>query len=162
MDTINFVAPAEVSVTGQASSTPGPDVATIPTGTTGTAPDSLPAGYLAGGYYATTQKAKYLRTEYVSSYAQALATSLASIKLTDFRKIVRDVKKAKKASLPFEARETAVAEMLPKALTLVHRGKAPALIVDWVKANQAAIKSDEDFYAFIRHLEAIAGFLIGR
>lgn len=144
------------------SSTPGLDVATIPPGTTSTAPDSLPAGYLAGGYYATTEKgAKYLRTEYVSSYAQALATGLASINLTDFRKVVRDVKKAKKASLPFEARKTAVAEMLPKALMLVHRGKAPTLIVDWVKANQAAIKSDEDWYAYYRHLEAIAGYMIG-
>lgn len=128
----------------------------------GTAPDSLPAGYLAGGYYATTEKgAKYLRPEFVGKYAETMATLLAGMQITDFNRLLREMKRSKKKTLPFEARLTAVSEMLPKALALVHRKKAPALIVDWVKANQAAIKSDEDWYAYYRHLEAIAGYMIG-
>ena len=128
----------------------------------GTAPEYLPARYLANGYYATPQKAaKYLRPEFVGKYAETMATLLAGMQITDFNRLVREMKRSKKKTLPFEARLTAVSEMLPKALALVHRKKAPALIVDWVKANQAAIKSDEDFYAFLRHLEAITGFLIG-
>ena len=68
-------------------------------------------------------------------------------------------KKAKKKTLPFEARQTAAAEMFPKALALVRRKKAPALLAELIQTNLNAIKNDADWSAYYRHLEAIGGYL---
>lgn len=88
-----------------------------PTSNPGTAPEYLPAGYLANGYYATTEKgAKYLRPEFVGKYAETMATLLADMQITDFNRLVREMKRSKKKTLPFEGRLTAVSEMLPKPL----------------------------------------------
>ncbi len=69
------------------------------------------------------------------------------------------MKKAKKKALPFEARQTAAAEMFPKALALVRRKKAPALLAELIQANLDAIQNDDDWFAYHRHLEAIGGYL---
>lgn len=71
------------------------------------------------------------------------------------------MKRNKKRTLPFEARQTAALEMLPKAMALVHRKKAPEILIEDIKSNLDAIESDEDWYAYYRHLEAIAGYMIG-
>lgn len=132
-----------------------------PTSNPGTAHDNLPAGYLADGYFATTEKgAKYLRPEFVGKYAETMATLLAGMQITDFNRLLREMKRSKKKTLPFEARLTAVSEMLPKALALVHRKKAPALLVSFIKHNLDNILDDDDWTAFYRHLEAIAGYMV--
>lgn len=120
----------------------------------------LPDGYLVDGYHAVTENgASYLRTAYVAEYAQQLAEALNVMKPTDFNGLLREMKRNKKGTLPFEARQTAAAEMLPKALNLVSRKKAPPLLVDMIRANLTAIKTDEDWTAYYRHLEAIAGYM---
>lgn len=125
-----------------------------------TTPASLPTGYLNNGYFATTDKGtKFLRPEFVGKHAETIAALLASMKPSDFTGLLREMKRSKKKTLPFEARQTAAAEMLPKALALVHRKKAPALLVDFIRANLDAIKTDEDWAAYYRHLEAIGGYL---
>lgn len=132
---------------------------TSTTQATPTAP-GLPDGYLSGGYYATTDKGdRYLRPELVGSQARQLAAALDPLRPSDFNALLREMKKAKKKTLPFEARQTAAAEMLPKALTLVRRKKAPALLVKLIQANLEAIKNDADWSAYYRHLEAIGGYL---
>ena len=91
-----------------------------------TAPATLPKNYLVGGYYATTDKgAKYLRPEFVDEYARNIAASLNEMKPAEFAAMLRDMKRAKKTTLPFEARQTAAAELLPRAIGLVHKKKAP-------------------------------------
>ncbi len=125
-------------------------------------PVYLPAGYLSEGYYATTDKGtKYLRPEFVGKYAEIMASLLADMKPADFNGLLREMKRSKKKTLPFEARLTAAAEMLPKALALVHRKKAPALLVTFIKDNLDHIHDDDDWYAYYRHLEAIVGYMIG-
>ena len=122
-------------------------------------PTVLPAGYLVDGYHATTEKGKkYLRPAYVADYAQGIAAALA-MKPSDFAALMREMKRNRSRTLPFEARQTAAAEMLPKALALVKRKKAPALLVDFIKANADAVKNDDDWTAYLRHLEAIGGYL---
>lgn len=122
----------------------------------------LPANYLSEGYYAlTAQGAKYLRPEFVGEYAEAMASLLADMRPNDFNGLLREMKRNKKKALPFEARLTAAAEMLPKALALVHRKKAPALLVAFIKGNLRRIGNDDDWYAYLRHLEAISGYMIG-
>lgn len=122
----------------------------------------LPDGYLANGYYAVAENGtKYLRPEFVGKYAEIMASQLGSMKLADFSSLLREMKRSKKKTLPFEARLTAAAEMLPKALALVHRKKAPALLVAFIKGNLRRIGNDDDWYAYLRHLEAISGYMIG-
>ena len=126
-----------------------------------TAPATLPKNYLVGGYYATTEKgAKYLRPEFVDEYARNIAASLNEMKPSDFAAMLRDLKRAKKSTLPFEARKTAAAELFPRAIGLVHKKKAPSILTEFVKANLAAIKTDDDWSAFYRHMNAINGFLM--
>lgn len=154
----NPTATVEETVTEQAP--------TVDTTSTATASDNtpvyLPAGYLSDGYYAITDKgAKYLRPEFVGKYAETMASLLADMKPTDFNSLLREMKRSKKKTLPFEARQTAAAEMLPKALALVHRKKAPILLVTFIKDNLDRIHDDDDWYAYYRHLEAIAGYMIG-
>lgn len=122
-------------------------------------PPALPPGYLSAGYYAAADNGTpYLRPEYVGTYAKAIAAEL-SIKATDFTAMTRELKRNNKRSLPFEAKETAVLELFPRALSLVRRKRASALLVEFIQKNTDAIHTPEDFGAFCRHCEAISGYL---
>ncbi len=150
-----------INVTGEPVTEQAPAVDTT---NTSTAPTALPSGYLENGYFATAADqggAKYLRPEFVKDFAQQIAAALAPLRSVDFNGLMREMKRNKKRALPFEARQTAALEMLPKSLALVHRKKAPEILIDFIKANLDAIKTDEDWYAYYRHLEAIAGYMIG-
>lgn len=119
----NFDLTPATSATEQ---TPTADTTTVDTTTDTPAPATLPKNYLVGGYYATTDKgAKYLRPEFVDEYARNIAASLNEMKPSDFAAMLRDMKRAKKTTLPFEARQTAAAELLPRAIGLVHKKKSP-------------------------------------
>ena len=157
MDNQTVINTPEEPVTKQASS-----MDTTSTTQRDNTPVYLPADYLSSGYYATTDKGtKYLRPEFVGQYAEIMATLLADMKATDFGNLIREMKRSKKKTLPFEARLTAAAEMLPKALALVHRKKAPALLVTYIKDNLDHLHDDDDWTAYYRNLEAIAGYMIG-
>lgn len=156
--------PADETIsTTPATETTGAPVNQAPTqGDTAstTVPGFLPKDYLANGYYATTDKgAKYLRPEFVGEYAETMASLLSGMKPSAFAGLLREMKRSKKATLPFEARLTAAAEMLPKALTLFAKNKAPALLVSFIKDNLDHIQNDDDWTAYYRFLEAIAAFL---
>lgn len=142
----NFDLTPATSATEQ---TPTADTTTVDTTTDTPAPATLPKNYLVGGYYATTDKgAKYLRPEFVDEYARNIAASLNEMKPSDFAAMLRDMKRAKKTTLPFEARQTVAAELLPRAIGLVHKKKAPSILTEFIKANLAAIKTDDDWSAF--------------
>lgn len=120
----------------------------------------LPESYLANGYYATAENGKpYLRPELVGDHAQHVATNLSGMKPTDFNALVRILKPAKSSSLPYEAKQTAVQELLPKTMMLVSKKKAPTLLIDFVHTNIDHIHNPQDWLGFYRHMEAIAGFM---
>ena len=147
-----------VEITGKPVTNQAPTTNTDNTPTT--VPGFLPKDYLANGYYATTDKgAKYLRPEFVGEYAETMAALLSDMKPSAFNGLLREMKRSKKSTLPFEARMTAAAEMLPKALALVHRKKAPALLVSFIKNNLDHIQNDDDWAAYYRHLGAIAAYM---
>ena len=149
------------TVTSATEQTPTVDAITADTTTDTPAPATLPKNYLVGGYHATTDKgAKYLRPEFVDEYARNIAASLNEMKPSDFAAMLRDLKRAKKSTLPFEARKTAAAELLPRAIGLVHKKKAPSILTEFIKTNLAAIKTDDDWSAFYRHMNAINGYLV--
>ena len=148
------------TATGEPVTEQAPAVDTPSTTQAPPAAPGLPDGYLSGGYYATTDKGdEYLRPEFVDTQARQIAASLAPLRPSDFNALLREMKRAKKKTLPFEARQTAAAEMFPKALALVRRKKAPALLAELIQANLDAIKNDADWTAYYRHLEAIGGYL---
>lgn len=123
-------------------------------------PKYLPKDYLSCGYHATTDKGvKYLRPEFVGEYAETMAKLLHEMKPTAFNSLMREMKRCRRGTLPFEARLTAAAEMLPKAMALVHRKKAPILLVTFIKHNLDNIHDDADWTAFYRHLEAISAYM---
>lgn len=123
-------------------------------------PVYLPPDYLDIGYHFVAENgAKCLRPEFVGPYAQIMAGLLAEMKQSDFNALLRELRRSKKRSLPFEARLTAAAEMLPKSMALVSRKKAPALLISFINENLEHIHDDDDWYAFLRFLEAIGGFL---
>lgn len=154
----NFDLTPATSATEQ---TPAVDTITADTTTDTPVPATLPKNYLVGGYYATTDKgAKYLRPEFVDEYARNIAASLNEMKPADFAAMLRDLKRAKKSTLPFEARKTAAAELFPRAIGLVHKKKAPSILTEFIKVNLAAIKTDDDWSAFYRHMNAINGYLV--
>ena len=163
----NFDLTTAISATEQTPTAPATeqpptvDAITADTTTDTPAPATLPKNYLVGGYYATTDKgAKYLRPEFVDEYARNIAASLNEMKPSDFAAMLRDLKRAKKSILPFEARKTAAAELLPRAIGLVHKKKAPSILTEFIKTNLTAIKADDDWSAFYRHMNAINGFLM--
>lgn len=125
-----------------------------------TSPVHLPADYLSQGYYATAPNgAKYLRAEFVGEYAQIMAGLLADMKPSDFSALLRELKRNKKSNLPHEARRTAVLELIPRALQLVNRHKAPPLLLSFIKANINHVHCDDDFAALLRHFEAISAYM---
>ena len=126
-------------------------------------PGFLPKDYLSNGYMATSAKgAKYLRPEFVGEYAEIMAKLLADMKPREFKKLLKELKRSKKTSLPFEARQTAALELIPKALALVYSKKAPPLLLSFIKDNVDHIHNDDDWNAFYRHLEAIFAYLTKR
>ena len=123
-------------------------------------PEYLPPDYLDVGYHAVAENGtKFLRPEFVGPYAQIMAGLLAEMKQSDFNTLLRELRRSKKRSLPFEARLTAAAEMLPKSMALVSRKRAPALLISFINENLEHIHDDDDWYAFLRFMEAIGGFL---
>ncbi len=121
----------------------------------------LPDDYLTDGYYAETEKgARYLKPKFVGEQAETIAKLLSDTKPSDFAGLMREMKRSKKTTLPFEARQTALAEMLPKAIALVHRKKADRILIDLINAHLEAVENDDDWVACYRHLEAVASYLI--
>ncbi|MBO4973239.1 MAG: hypothetical protein J6D17_00460 [Bacteroides sp.] len=163
--TNNIIPADEITDTPEIATTPATEISGEPVTeqaptTPANVPGYLPKDYLAHGYHATTDKgAKYLRPEFVGEYAETMANLLTDMKPAAFNGLLREMKRSRKSTLPFEARMTAAAEMLPKAMALVHRKKAPALLVSFIKDNLDHIQNDDDWSAYYRHLEAIAAYM---
>lgn len=96
----------------------------------------------------------------MDEYARNIAASLNEMKPAEFAAMLRDLKRAKKSTLPFEARKTAAAELFPRVIGLVHKKKALSILTEFIKVNLAAIKTDDDWSAFYRHMNAINGYLV--
>ena len=144
-----------INTTGEPVVEQAPTVDTTNT----TAVPALPVDYLANGYYATAEDGtKYLRPEFVGKYAEIMALQLAGMKPRDFNNLLREIKRTGKKTLSFEARLTAVTEMLPRAMTLVCCHKAPALLLAFIKNNLDHIHNNDDVVAFVRFLTAISGY----
>ena len=141
------------------TSTAAPEPSVDPTPAAPAAP-GLPNGYLVNGYHAISDKGhKYLRSEFVGDHAEFIARNLSPMKATDFNKLLKGLKRAKKATLPYEARQTALLELVPMSIALVGRKRAPSLLTAFVRANVDRVQDDDSWDAFYRHASAVGAFL---
>lgn len=148
----------------KASKVPGP---VKPSGGNGntppevTSPNTLPAGYLSGGYYKGSGTGRYINPDLLDKQAHELAHSLAreGLKQSALNSVLRDLKKANKKTVPLEAKRGALIWAIPQAKLLVQRKRAPALLVDILERNRAAVETSEDYTAAFKHLTAVGVFL---
>lgn len=123
--------------------------------------EALALDYLSGGYYKGEGKQSYPNPDLVSETAQRLARDLAEGKLTPggFNPILRDLKKANKKTLPLEAKRGALAGAIVMAKQLQQRKRASGLLADILERNRAAVQTDADYKAAVKHLTAVGVFL---
>ena len=129
--------------------------------TTSPLPVSLPDGYLATGYFKGAGPSRYIDPALVSTVAEQIAAALAAggLKASAFRGYLRDLKKAKRASFPLEARYGALLALRPKALLVAAKKPALRILVEIVEKNLESCTNDDDFEALFTHFEAISAFL---
>lgn len=144
---------SDVSKPLPVSTTPAPSEAAKPM-------LQLPPDYLKHGFYKGEGNKQYPDPNLVP-LAHDLASLLHMGGLTPARynPLLRDLKRAKKKSLPFEAKTGAVNSLIPKALRLVAKKQAPELLVKIIQANLTALKNPEDYPALYDHFENIGAYL---
>lgn len=153
MDNINTTATTGEPVTEQA---PAVD-------TTSTTPATgLPDGYLADGFLETASTGKpFLRAVYVGTFAQEVASLLQSMSPAVFYSgFLRDAKKHLRRGVPYEAQATCAAAMLPQAIKLTAKRKAPPVLVDIITAAVGAVQDTATFEALYKHLDAVYAFML--
>lgn len=153
MDNINTTATTGEPVTEQA---PAVD-------TTSTMPATgLPDGYLADGFLETASTGKpFLRAVYVGTFAQQIATILRPMSASAFQTaFLRDVKGHIRRGVPYEAQTACAAAMLPQAIKLTAKHKAPSVLVDIITAAVGAVHDSATFEAMYKHLDAVYAFML--
>lgn len=152
MDNINTTISTGEPVAEQASAVDTP-------GTTST---GLPAGYLADGFLEMASTGKpFLRAVYVGTFAQEVASLLQSMSPAVFYSgFLRDAKKHLRRGVPYEAQATCAAAMLPQAIKLTAKRKAPPVLVDIITAAVGAVQDTATFEALYKHLDAVYAFML--
>lgn len=132
------------------------------------APVALPDGYLSDGYHVTNDKGDvFFNSVYVGDYAKELATILATgdSKITAaafYAAFLRDAKSYLRRGTPYGAKATCAAAMIPRAIKLVAKRKAPPILRDMITAAAGAVNNDETFKALYEHLDAVYSFILDR
>ena len=131
-----------------------------------TAPAVLPADYIKGGFMDTAPSGqRYIKVEYVGRFAQELAASLTTatpaLTAAAFNAaFLRDAKKHNRRGVVYDAKAACAAAMLPAAIKLVAKHKAPPLLQDMITAAVGAVFDDETFEALYKHLDAVYSFML--
>lgn len=132
------------------------------------APAKLPTDYMKNGFLNTSPNGKpFLKSEYVGAYAQEIAAALTAgatkITAAAFNSaFLRDTKKHLRRGTPYEAKATCAAAMVPQAIKLVAKHKAPSLLRDMIAAAVGAVSDDPTFEALYQHFDAVYCYLLDR
>lgn len=119
--------------------------------TVATALSQLPEGYLKDGYYIAGTENPDAR--YVASMAKEIAKKLAPMEKRAFEEMYQRVRYTNR--FDFAQRQLEINRLVPLATKLVKKGKAPAILLDFCKANAAAVKTLADSTYFLYHMEAV-------
>ena len=114
----------------------------------------LPEGYLANGYMNQDGEPDY---KYVQNIAKEIAKKLAPMKQSTFYQLYQRVEYTK--FLDLNKRIFEINRLVPVAANLVSHGKAPEILLDFLEANIAVIKTVEDWIYFRYHMEAICAYM---
>ena len=144
--------------TGEPVTEQAPAVDTLSTTTV----TGLPDGYLADGFLETASTGKpFLRAVYVGTFAQQIAAVLQPMSASAFQAaFLRDTKKHLRRGVPYEAQAACAAALLPQAIKLTVKHKAPPILVDVITAAVGAVHDSATFEAMYKHLDAVYAFIM--
>ena len=147
-----------INTTGEPVTEQAPAVDTLSTTTV----TGLPDGYLADGFLETASTGKpFLRAVYVGTFAQQIAAVLQPMSASAFHTaFLRDVKGHIRRGVPYEAQTACAAAMLPQAIKLTAKHKAPSVLVDIITAAVGAVHDSATFEAMYKHLDAVYAFML--
>lgn len=128
---------------------------------------ALPEGYLQGGYFepAAAGERPALRREYIIGYPAEIAQALEDReknKSTQLRKFydycirIRDMLDRGQS---FHEVESDFCRLAAFAKYAESRGKVSGLFVEFIQKNVDMVRGKEDFYAFLKHFEAVIAYI---
>jgi CRISPR-associated protein Csm2 len=127
-------------------------------------------------YYEQSQGQNVLRVDLLDSEARSVADKLLRNKLSSaqLRRFYGEIKSLEKKATDKEKGEMTTESFLP-VLPLVkmmkskvayaanpQNRKVPQEFREWMEAHLDAIHSKDDFWAFLKHIEAVVGFCYGQ
>lgn len=128
---------------------------------------ALPEGYLKDGYFAPAAGGERpaLRREFIIGYPEAIARALEDReknKSTQLRKFydycirIRDMLDRGQS---FHEVESDFCRLTAFAKYAESRGKVSGVFVSFIQKNVDKIRSKEEFYAFLKHFEAVIAYI---
>lgn len=143
-----------------------PDTNQAPTAPAAHVPGILPKDYITDGLLDTSPGGqRYIKVDYVGRFAQELAVNLSNgnpaLSPAAFNAaFLRDAKKHLRRGVVYDAKAACAAAMLPAAIKLVAKHKAPPLLQDMITAAVGAVFDDATFEALYKHLDAVYSFML--
>ena len=127
----------------------------------------LPKGYLSGGYFEPGQTGEKpaLRREYIVGYPEEIARGLEdrelnkSTQLRKFYDYAIRVRDKLSRGISFREAESDFCRLLVFADQARSRNRVSQLFVDFIRQNVETVKNEQDFYAFLKHFEAVIAHL---
>lgn len=127
----------------------------------------LPEGYLSGGYFEPGQAGEKpaLRREYIVGYPEEIARNLEdrelnkSAQLRKFYDYAIRIRDMLGRGFSFREVQSDFCRLLVFADYARSRNRVSQLFVDFTKRNVDAVHDKQDFYAFLKHFEAVIAHL---
>lgn len=128
---------------------------------------TLPEGYLKGGYFKPAEEdgRPALRREYIIEYPKEIAGALddreknKSTQLRKFYDYCIRIRDMLDRGQTFEEVESDFCRLAPFAKNAESRNRVNSLFVDFILKNVDAVTSKEEFYAFLKHFEAVIAYI---
>jgi hypothetical protein len=159
---VNPVLDNENTATGEPVTEQAPDLAPSTTPT----PATLPDGFMEGGLLETLPSGqKYIKAAYVSKYAQDCAALLTSgnpaLSSAAFHAaFLRETKKQLRRGTPYEAQASCAAAMVPQAIRLAVKHKAPPIIQDMITLCAGAVTDSDSFKALYKFIDSVYCYML--
>lgn len=127
----------------------------------------LPEGYLKDGYFETSPENKrpVLRREYIIGHPAKIAQGLEdreknkSSQLRKFYNYCIRVRDMLDRGQSFREIESDFCRLSAFAKYAESRGRVSGLFVEFIQKNVDAVRRKEDFYAFLKHFEAVIAYI---
>ena len=127
----------------------------------------LPEGYLSSGYFEPGREGEKpsLRRDYIVGHPEDIAEGLEdrernkSTQLRKFYDYAIRIRDMLGRGISFREAESDFCRLLVFADYAKSRSRVSALFVEFIKRNVDVVKNEQDFYAFLKHFEAVIAHL---